>query len=364
MKNFFAKPLGVVLAGGLIGLVAVLLQKSGNPANMGLCVACFGRDVSGSLGLHRAEVVQYLRPEFMALVLGAFLAAALTGEFKPRTGSSPALRFFLGFVVAVGALIFLGCPWRAFLRLAGGDLNALVGIIGLVAGIAAGSLFIKGRFSLGASRPAGALQGLVLPLFMAGLLVLRLVYPQVEGEPKSGLLFYSVSGPGSQHAAVWASLAGGLIVGLLGQRSRFCSVGAVRDFILFRQNLLLLGVLGFIAFSFLGNLALGQFHPGFSGQPIAHTNSVWNFLGLLIVGLGSTLAGGCPGRQLFLAGEGDGDAAVFVMGLLAGLAMAHNFGLASSGAGLGPMGAVGGIVCLVVVLAVGFLGKEKGAAAA
>jgi len=38
-----------------------------------------------------------------------------------------------------GALVFLGCPWRAFLRLAGGDLNAILGIGGLVAGI--GSAF-------------------------------------------------------------------------------------------------------------------------------------------------------------------------------------------------------------------------------
>ena len=41
------------------------------------------------------------------------------------------MRFILGIFAMIGALAFLGCPWRALLRLAGGDLNALVGISGL-----------------------------------------------------------------------------------------------------------------------------------------------------------------------------------------------------------------------------------------
>jgi len=42
---------------------------------MGICVACFYRDITGGLGLHRASVVQYLRPEIMGFVLGAFISA-------------------------------------------------------------------------------------------------------------------------------------------------------------------------------------------------------------------------------------------------------------------------------------------------
>ena len=42
--------------------------------------------------------------------------------------------------------------------------------------------------------------------------------------------------------------------------------------------------------------------------------------------------------RLIMAGEGDGDAAVFVLGMLMGAAFAHNFSAASSGAGVGPMG--------------------------
>ncbi len=97
------------------------------------------------LGLHRAAVVQYLRPEIIGFVLGALLSAVAFKEFKPRAGSAPVVRFVLGFFAAIGALVFLGCPWRALLRLAGGDANAIAGIAGLVAGIWIGILFLKSR---------------------------------------------------------------------------------------------------------------------------------------------------------------------------------------------------------------------------
>jgi hypothetical protein len=43
-----------------------------------------------------------------------------------------------------GALVFLGCPWRALLRLAGGDWNAIAAFGGLVVGVFMGVQFIKG----------------------------------------------------------------------------------------------------------------------------------------------------------------------------------------------------------------------------
>ncbi len=128
--GFFASRWGIIAVGALIGIIAVSLQKFGNPANMGICMACFMRDVAGALGLHRAAMVQYLRPEIPALLLGAFIAAVSFGEFKFRTGSAPIIRFALGMFAMIGALIFLGCPWRALLRLAGGDWNAIIGIAG------------------------------------------------------------------------------------------------------------------------------------------------------------------------------------------------------------------------------------------
>ena len=38
----------IVLAGGVIGLIAAILVFFGNPANMGFCIACFLRDTTGA----------------------------------------------------------------------------------------------------------------------------------------------------------------------------------------------------------------------------------------------------------------------------------------------------------------------------
>ncbi len=72
---FFASTLGIVATGAIIGIIAIALQLLGNPGNMGVCVACFERDIAGALGLHHAAVVQYLRPEILGMGLGAFAAA-------------------------------------------------------------------------------------------------------------------------------------------------------------------------------------------------------------------------------------------------------------------------------------------------
>ena len=361
MRNVLATGWGIVAVGALIGILAPLLQKWGNPGNMGICVACFERDIAGALGLHRAEVVQYLRPEIIGFVLGSLAAALIFREFRPRAGSAPIVRFILGVFAMIGALVFLGCPWRALLRLAGGDGNAILGLAGLVFGIFIGTLFLRGGYNLGRTEKTHAAAGLVLPLIMLGFLVLALVFPQIAGEPKNDVLFYSLKGPGSMHAPLIVSLTVGLAIGFLAQRSRFCTMGAIRDLILFRQTHLFLGIVALAVVAFIVNLALGQFHAGFAGQPVAHGMHVWNFLGMALAGLAFALAGGCPGRQLFLAGEGDGDAAVFVVGMLVGAAFAHNFGLASSPHGIGPHGMAAVIVGFAVCLAIGFTMRTRAA---
>ena len=65
----------VVIAGAVVGIAAVVLTLLGNPANMGFCIACFLRDIAGGVGMHSAAKVQYVRPEIIGLVLGAFLMA-------------------------------------------------------------------------------------------------------------------------------------------------------------------------------------------------------------------------------------------------------------------------------------------------
>jgi hypothetical protein len=51
-KNFSASRWGIIGVGICIDIFAPLLQKWGNPGNMGICVACFDRDIAGALGLY------------------------------------------------------------------------------------------------------------------------------------------------------------------------------------------------------------------------------------------------------------------------------------------------------------------------
>lgn len=362
---FFASRWGIVLAGAAIGLLAPLLQYAGNPPNMGICVACFERDIAGALGLHRASVVQYIRPEIIGFVLGSTIAALLFGEFKARAGSAPIVRYTLGVFAMIGALAFLGCPWRALLRLAGGDLNAILGLVGLAIGIAIGVQFLKAGYNLGRAGRTHLAVGWIMPLLMIGLLLLRLFRPQFS----SGAIFFSEKGPGSMYAPLLFSLVVGLVIGGLAQRTRFCTMGSIRDVILMRDTHLISGVVALLVVAFITNLALGQVKFGFSPQPVAHSSHLWNLVGMMLAGLAFALAGGCPGRQLFLAGEGDGDAGVFVLGMITGAALAHNFDLAGKPdsvvegvvqvGGISPYGMAAVLIGLVACLLIGFTMREK-----
>ena len=153
------KHLPVILTGSLIGIIALILVALGNPANMGFCIACFIRDTAGSLKLHTASAVQYVRPEIIGIILGSFLISLMKKEFQPRGGSSPITRFVLGIAVMIGALIFLGCPLRMVLRLGGGDLNALVGLVGFAVGVGIGVIALNRGFSLKRTYTQNRLEG-------------------------------------------------------------------------------------------------------------------------------------------------------------------------------------------------------------
>ena len=314
----------IILAGAVIGLGAVGLVVLGNPKNMGFCIACFLRDIAGSVGMHSANVVQYFRPEVVGLVLGAMVMALVGREFSPKGGSAPFTRFVLGAFVMIGALVFLGCPLRMVLRMGGGDLNAVVGLVGFALGILAGIQFLNRGFSLKRTYTLPKTEGFAFPVVLTGLFVLFLAVP--------ALFIFSESGPGSMHAPWIIALAVGLVVGALCQRSRLCMVAGIRDLVLFKDWKLLIGFVTILVAALIGNMATGNFNLGFAGQPVAHSVHLWNLLGMFTVGLGSVLLGGCPLRQLILAGEGNTDSAVTVMGMIVGAAFAHNFKLAASAA--------------------------------
>ncbi|MDR2865229.1 MAG: YedE-related selenium metabolism membrane protein [Spirochaetaceae bacterium] len=326
----------IIVTGAIIGGVAVMLGKLGNPANMGLCIACFTRDIAGALGLDGTPTVQYLRPEIPGILLGAFGLALFRREWNPLSGKGTAgesgvlIRFVIAFFVMLGCLVALGCPLRMAIRLGSGDFNAIAAIAGFFAGIGAGCLWLRKGFSLGKSADSGTgirtANSLLLPLLAVALLVFVVIQPS--------FIKFSEQGPGSQHAPVIVSLVAALLIGLLCQKSDFCIAGGIRDIFLLRKAGGFFGYLMIILVVFMCNIILGNFKPGFAGQPIAHQDQLWNFLGMGLVGYGSVLIEGCPLRQLIKAGNGNSGAGICIFAFLLAGATAHNFGIAASPSGV------------------------------
>lgn len=125
--------------------------------------------------------------------------------------------------------------------------------------------------------------------------------------------------------AVLATLIIGLVLGYLGQRSRMCFVGGIRDFILVRDTYLLKGLVAFgltawVAFPVIGLIVGGR--PG----PLAASDALTVMLtvtGGFGVGFLSTLANGCPFRQHVLAAQGVRSSMAYLVGFFAGAAIFH-----------------------------------------
>ena len=357
MNRIWTSRLWIILGGLVFGALAALATNWGNPPNMGICVACFLRDIAGAIGLHRAGVVQYIRPEIIGFVLGALITAFAFREWRSTGGSSPIVRFVLGAFFMIGALVFLGCPVRMMIRIAGGDLNGVTALAGLVVGVLIGIFFLRKGFNLGRSTKMHAAAGWIMPVLMVGLLLFAIFQPD--------FIFNSEKGPGAMFAPLGVALVIGLLVGFIAQRTRMCFVGGWRDLFLVKDAYLFSGIAAFFVAALITNYVAGNFaadgiyHWGFANQPVAHTDHLWNFLGMTLVGLAATLLGGCPLRQLILSGEGNTDAGVTVLGLLAGAGFAHNFLLASSPKGTGEWGPVAVITGLVFCVVIGFLMQDK-----
>jgi len=353
--NIMLEKIKMPLVGGFTAIVSIILVLCGNPANMGFCIACFLRDTAGALGLHRAAAVQYVRPETIGVILGAFIVSIVKKEFSPQGGSAPVTRFILGFAMMIGALIFLGCPFRMALRIAGGDLNAIVGLFGLAGGILGGMFFLNKGYSLKRTYTVSRTDSIVLPVLVIVALGMLVIFPSI--------LMLSTEGPGSMHAPIWVSLVAGLLMGGVGFISKLCFVAGIRDSIFFKSFTMISALIALIVVGIVGNLVFDSFSLGFENQPVAHTDGLWNFLGMAMVGICSILLGGCPFKQLILAGSGNSDSVVTVFGMMAGAAFAHNFTMASSPAGVTENGKIGFIVLSVIVIAIAicntFYGKKK-----
>jgi YedE family putative selenium metabolism protein len=357
VREFFTSRWLIIITGLVLGTLAAFLVFWGDPGNTGFAPTCFLRDISGALGLHQHIGFQYIRPVIIGLVLGSFITAYIFGEFKPRGGSSPLVRFFLAMLLMVGALTFLGCPTRVILRLAGGDYGAIAGVAGLALGIFIGVLFLKRGFDLSRASPQSAIAGWIMPVSMVGLLLALIFHPS--------FIAFSTVGFGTFHAPIILALGAGLIVGGLAQRSRICFMGAWRDIFIIKNTYLMTGVASAFLAALVFNIILGQFHPGLVisqnvPQPMSQPDLYWDFGGMVLVGLAACFLGACPMRQIVLSGTGDIDAGITVLGMIVGAALVRNLGASSCGGSLAwPYGPEAVVLGLAICIAFGFMMKLK-----
>ncbi len=336
----------IIISGIIFGVIGVLLVTAGNPKHTGICISCFMEGIAGSIGLHNNPRMMYIRPEIIGFILGAFIISLLSKDFRPSGGSSPVIRFVLGFLTIVGSAMFIGCPVKMLYRFSAGDLTALAAIAGLIAGVWVGVLFMREGSYLGDENPVNKLNGWIIPLCAVLLLVFVVLKPSFISQ--------STRGPGAVFAPLWISLAAGLILGGLTQRSRFCVVGSLRNFILANDKSLLIGLILMIVAAIVASVLTGQFHLGMYDQPGSHLSHGWSFMGMFLTGFASVILGGCPYRQLILAGEGNTDSGVATLGMLAAAALVHDWALASSTAGPtfnGKIAVLGGIAfCFILAM--------------
>ncbi len=119
-----------------------------------------------------------------------------------------------------------------------------------------------------------------------------------------------------------SSLVVGLIVGYLAQRSRMCTIGGLRDYVLVRDTGLLKGVAAmllasWIVFGALRPIAgsdLGRDLIAAGTTPSGLTAVLAILAGALVLGFVATLSGACPLRQHVLAGQGRSGAWAFLAG--------------------------------------------------
>lgn len=349
-----------IITGVIVGLAGVLLSFLGNPPNSGICVSCFMENIAGSLGLHDNIRMQYIRPEIAGFILGSFFISLLRKEFRATSHGSPLLRFFVGILLIIGCAVFIGCPIKMILRISAGDITALAGLVGLIAGVYIGVKFIDGGFSIGRPVELPVINAAFIPAVMSLLLIVLLWKPS--------FVSLSIKGAGAQHAPVLISLCAGIVIGALAQRTGFCITGGIARLFLWgpkelkgcpRTSGLLIGVVSFFITAMVASILTGQFSLGLHGQPSSNESYGWSFLGMLMVGFGSVLIRGCPFRQVVLAGQGDLDAGSAVLGMLVGAALVQSWGLGGNAVGTPYEGQLAVLLGICILFVIGIMYRRR-----
>jgi len=312
----------------IIGAFSSILSYKGNPINTGICISCFMENYAGGLKLHNNTYMQYLRPEITFIILGSFLSSLIRKEFAIRINNSLFYSFIGGFFMIIGSAIFIGCPIKMLLKLAGGDLNSIAGIFGLITGVYIAVYILKEGIDTSFFKTAKInknISSLIFIIFIVTIFITYLMFPFVFAE--------STTGGGAERAPLFVSIILSFIIGFFAQTSRFCVTGAIRNSLILKNNFGFIALIALIFTAFTLNLFLKQFHLGIYGQSGSHIQWHWSFLGMLLTGYIAVIIDGCPFRQLVKSGEGDINAQIAFVGMLIGGAIVQNFNILSDASG-------------------------------
>jgi hypothetical protein len=122
-----------------------------------------------------------------------------------------------------------------------------------------------------------------------------------------------------------ATLVVGILIGYMGQRSRFCTISGIRDFFLLRDTFRLKGLFGIIVGGAVGYTAFGLLGGDIPDFPLGMTNVdspgvlIASVVGGLGLGFFSVFGEGCPFRQHVMAAEGRGGAMYWLLGFYLGM---------------------------------------------
>jgi uncharacterized membrane protein YedE/YeeE len=122
-----------------------------------------------------------------------------------------------------------------------------------------------------------------------------------------------------------ATLVVGVLIGYMGQRSRFCTTSGIRDFFMLRDTFRLKGLFGIIAGGAIGYTAFGLLGGDIPDFPLgmANVDSTGILIASIVGGLGlgffSVFGEGCPFRQHVMAAEGREGAMFYLVGFYIGI---------------------------------------------
>ncbi|MEO0183362.1 MAG: YedE family putative selenium transporter, partial [candidate division WOR-3 bacterium] len=236
---------------------------------------------------------------------------------------------------------------RMFGRISAGDWTALFGLLGIILAVLIFNYFVKSGLSMGRSLEVknGQVLAWLTPLIGVIFLILLILDPT------------GINRRHTAHAPILISLGAGILLGILGQWSSFCSLGGTLDLVIIKSFHRVQGTIAFLIVAFIANLASGQFKSG--AHPIAHTANLWNLLSMFVIGLGSIMLGGCPFKQTVMASRGNLDSLIAILGMFVGFAIGHNFNIVASPKGVPIPAMLGVLVSIVILLIIGFANIKK-----